>query len=59
MPLLFCLLLGEIDGGLRATSNLEFLKNVLEVMPYGFVAQVHRPSDFFIGLEETRVGRSS
>ena len=40
MPLLLRLLLGEIDGRLRAPGDVQFLEDVLEVVTDGFVAQV-------------------
>ena len=49
-PYCLSVLLGEIDGRLRAASDLQFLEDVFEVMPDGFVAQVQRYRDFFIGL---------
>ena len=50
MPLWLVVLLGEIDGRLRAAGDLQFLEDVFEVMPDGLVAQVQRYRDFFIGL---------
>ena len=50
MPLRLGALLGEIDSGLRAPIDLQFLEDVLEVMSDGLVAQGQRDGDFFIGL---------
>ena len=50
MPLWLVVLLGEIDGGLCAAGDLQFLEDVFEVMPDGLVAQVQRCGNFFIGL---------
>ena len=50
MPLRLGALLGEIDSGLRAAIDLQFLEDVLEVMSDGLVAQGQRDGDFFIGL---------
>ena len=50
MPLLLRRVLGEIDGGLRATSDLQFLEDIFEVMPTVLSLKFNDTSDFFIGL---------
>src|SRR5436190_23985809 len=53
-PLALCaspLLMGmldEISGRLRTAAQLEFLKDVTEVVLDGFVAQAHRRRDFLV-----------
>jgi len=41
-------MLDEISGGLRTAAQLEFLKDVTEVVLDGFVAQTHRRRDFLV-----------